>query len=693
MRFKTILSLATLSLPFLAVARPASPELLRLHNPDGSVVEARLHGDEFFSYTTTADGLTILEPAEGGFWKPAVRQGRTLRPVDADLTLLRSERAIDVRSQERMQRMAALDSEGRSTFPTIGSDVHSPVVLIEYSDTKFTVPDIHQAIYNLCNERGYSAYGAKGSAADYFRSVSNGLFSPVFDIYGPVTMQHPSVWYTGADDPNIIGSGKNGRFCDAIYEVINILDPDVDFSIYDYDNDGKIDNIFFFYAGFGQADSGDRTTIWPHQGDYTERVKYLGYPELHADGKEVATYACSNELEGGILPAGEQHPYLDGIGAFCHEFSHVLGLPDLYDTQNSGCVTPGNWSVMANGTYNDRSTCPPMFSGYEQWLCNWLEYEIAEDDTDYEIPSLTSGSPKAVRINIPRPGTGKPYPEYFVMESRSLDGWDAALPDEGLLIWRIDYNKNTWTSNTVNTYNRPRVKIMAASESEKQYTWPGWDNAYTVSYPGCEGALEPQSSMSPSFVAFLTDIAWDGDNRVATLGYNHIKQLPQEITVLHDDIKATDGKREFKLEWEPVEGADEYLVTVLRTDAAGKEWAVDGYRETSVGQATEALVRNMSATAWDQEFRAYVRVAKMGIPSAKTSNVVTFVPSELPVDGAGISAVSPDQMGVSAGQGYIVAPAGAEVYNMSGARCGTQGLPAGIYVVRVGAQTAKVMVR
>ncbi len=693
MTFKTVLSLAALSLPLLASARPATPEVLRLHNPDGSVVEARLHGDEFFSYTTSADGLSIMEVDQAGFWRPAVRDGRLLRPVESDLNLLRSEANIDeVALNARMQRMAPLNSEGRSLFPTIGTEVHSPVVLLEYADTKFTVPDIQKAIWKLCNEEGYSDYYAHGSAADYYRSVSGGRFNPIFDVYGPVQLQHNSVWYTGGDDPSLPGSGKNARFCDAIYEAVTWLDAntDIDFSIYDYDEDGKIDNIFFFYAGHGQADTLNKNYIWPHQGDYTQHVVYMGYPPIIVDGKEMATYACSNELDGNP-PHGEAQPFLDGIGAFCHEFAHVLGLPDLYDTANSGCEVPGKWSVMDQGSYNDNSTCPPTFSAYERWVCNWLDYEIAENGTTYEIPSLTSDNPTGVRISIPRPGTGKPYPEYFVMESRSLDGWDAALPDEGMLIWRIDFNMNAWVGNTVNTYSRPRVKIMAPNVTEKQMTWPGYDGAYSVNYPGIQGALVAQSSYAPTFATFLTDITWDSENRTASVGYNHMTTFPTQTTVLHDNPEAAEGRREFTLTWDAVEGVEDYLVTVYRTDPNGKEWTVDGLREFSVGNATSVTVRNITATAWNQKFTAYVRVADKGIPANKTSNILTFTPSDLPTNG--VETITPSEMGVSVGQGFIEAPADAEIYNMAGTRTGRTNLPAGIYIVRTGNKAVKVMVR
>lgn len=699
MKIQSILTMAALGLPFLASARPASPHMLRLHNPDGSIVEAQLHGDESFSFTTSADGLSILELNEKGFWKPAMRNGKQLRPVESDIKLLLNEQPAAPEITGAQKRMAALDKDGRSTFPTTGEEIHSPVVLLEFKDTKFTVPDIHQAIYNLCNKEGYDSYNAKGSARDFYRFASNGMFNPIFDVYGPVQLSENAVYYNGKGT-TVSGAGRTGRFSQAIKESVTWLheNTDIDFSHYDYDEDGKVDNIFFFYAGHGQADTGNDETIWPHQGDYTERVRYpegLDVPRLIFDGKEVATYACSNELDGNP-PKDSSGPWLDGIGAFCHEFGHVIGLPDLYDTINTGTETPGKFSIMDQGSYNDMSTCPPTLSAYERWLCHWLEYTDLTDDldpTDVSLASLTADGTQAARIRVRRPGVNvRYYPEYFVIESRSNDGWDAAMPqNDGLLIWRIDYDKNSWSNNFVNCNGKARIKIMAPNRENNEFMWPGYDNTYTVNYPGINGALETQSSYAPSFKAFLTDIKYDADNRIGSFGFNHLKDFPQETTVLHDSPEAdASGKRQFTLQWDAVEGAEEYLVTIQRTDANGKQWYVDSCNERNVGNNTSLLVRNITATAWEQPFTAYVRVSKKGVPSDKTSNVISFTPSQL---SSGITMVTPDELGVFGGKGSITAPEGAEVINLNGIRTGKDNLPAGIYLVRVENKTAKVLVK
>lgn len=688
MKIQSILTLAALATPFVATARPASPDLMRLHNPDGTVVEALLHGDEHFSYTTSADGLTILEPDARGYWTPALRAGRTLRPVESDLDLLRAEFLV-LPDMARKQRMAELDKEGRSKYPCQGV-VHSPVILAQFQDTKFTVPEIQQAIYDFCNKEGYDAFNAQGSAADYFRDCSNGAFQPVFDIYGPVTLPNDAVYYNGkgTDLPN---AGKNGRFFQLIYDAVTALDDEIDFSQYDYDDNDLVDNIFFFYAGYGQADTGDTNTIWPHQGDYTQYVKIGFTPQLICDGKEIATFACSNELDGS-MKGKVDYPYLDGIGAFVHEFGHVLGLPDLYDKNYSGTKDVGYWDVMAHGTYNRNSTLPPLYSAYEKWVCGWLEYTDAEDGAHYDLPSLTTDGTKAVRVRIRRPGANVTYyPEYFVLETRSKDSWDAGLDGDGLLIWNIDYNSTAWSRNEVNTNGRSRVMILAPNELQKVITWPGDYGLYDKIYPGIPGSLQPQSSYSASFQVFMNEIAYDRDNATASFNYNPITAFP-DLTVTLKDPVVNNEARQLTLSWDDVPEADEYLLTVKRIDGNNNEWSVSGFDDTSVGKDTEVLVRNISATAWQQNFRAFVRIVQAGFPAQKTSNVLRFVPAELGEEN-GVDMITPSGMGVSAGHGFITAPEGAEVYSISGTRTGTDNLPAGIYIVRVGNAVTKVLVK
>ncbi len=692
MRIRHFLPLVALALPLLSSARPAAPGLRTLKNADGTTVEAYVNGDESFSWVVSADGKTLLE-YDGLRWSPAVRGGMKLKAEAENVMLLRDELPdyFIENPNNSKKRMAALDTQGRSTYPCQG-EVHGVVVLIEFADTKFTVPNPQEAFDKMCNEEGYSKYHGKGSARDYYIATSNGNFKPTFDVYGPVEVSQTAEYYIGKGT-GLPGDGSNAYLGYALDEALKKLDPEVDFSKYDYDDDGKIDNIFFFYAGYGQADSPYKNTIWPHQSDFSRFTlpQTLKLDPIFLDGKQFSTYACSNELQGGTLPEGESQPYLDGIGAFVHEFAHVLGLPDTYDVDyNKSTQTPGYWDVMCNGTYNDKSTRPPLFSAYEQWMCRWLEYTdlLADASGHFEVPSLSKDisagkEPTAYRLRIQRPGMSSFYPEYFVIESRSLDGWDSALPDQGMLIWHVDYERSRWTANQVNYAGRSRLTPITTVAGST--VWPGTgETAEHVIYKGGPSEF-PIATIGAEYDAVVSGIQYDSETGMGSFDFNTIVQVT-DVTVLSMP-EITDGVREFKLKWDKIEGVTNYYVTVERLQGT-RYYTVDGYNNKPVGDINEVIVRNISPTAWNQTMRAYVRCGNE-IPSAKSSNVQTFVPSKL---GSGVEDIEL-AAGIRGGKGYIEAPEGARVFNASGIETGTENLPAGMYIVSLDGKSVKVVVR
>lgn len=689
-------ALAAVALP--AFSRPASPELQRHTNPDGSVVEFYINGDENFHYLTDADRSMILE-RKGNTLTPLMRNGQTMLLNDANLKLLRAENGnepVVSASAGKVNRMASLNSSGRSTYPTIGES-RACVILLEYADTPFTMDDPVDQFTRLCNEKGYSDYGSNGSAKDYYEACSGGKFSPTFDVYGPVKLQHDAKWYVGADDPTLPGYQHNARFGYAIKEALEYLDPTVDFSIYDYDKNGEIDNIFFFYSGYGQADTSDPNLVWPHQADFWRYTNMypntLGLDRIFVDDVEMTTYACSCELNGSKQIPADKRPWVDGIGAFCHEYAHVLGLPDFYDTTASDKInvtkTPGTYTVMDGGSYNDLSTCPPLFSAYEKWVCNWIEYEEMTDGETYTLNAQTSENPNVYRIRVPRPGTNRYYSEYYLLECRNSEGWDRTLPTKGMLIWRINYDASAWKLNQVNVNKNPRIELIAPVAGSSSYAWPGPDANVTYLSPA-SAQLTPTMTKKPINVT-LANIFYDyEDPNASTVTFDYNKYADNDAkTVLHANPSADHAKRTVTLTWDAVPDATDYQLTVKRRSSTA-EFTVGGLDEKSIGNVTSYTITNITEAQWKQTFRAYVR-ALLGIPSTQISNVVTFVPADL--SELGVEDIAADQIMIYGGKGEIIAPEGARAFNLSGVETGLTGLQAGVYIVVTPKVSAKVVVR
>lgn len=316
-----------------------------------------------------------------------------------------------------------------SSFPAKGEQ-KALVILVEFADCEFFTPDANQYFTSLLNAEGCDLDGATGSARDYFVQNSSGIFLPDFDVYGPVTLSQPVKYYGGNDR-----WGNDEAPHKMIIEACQLLDSEVDFSLYDRDGDGTIDNVFVFYAGRGEATSGGANTVWPHSARITE---WEPMTEYLFDGVMLDSYACTNEQVGN---------HTCGIGTFCHEFSHVLGLPDLYATSYSTAFTPGDWSLLDSGSYNNGEKTPAGYSIFERYALGWIDPKVitgAEQEiTLRNVAENDGGIIATAREN-----------EFFLLENRQQTGWDTYIPGHGMLVWHVDYRESVWVNNTVNNSQR-----------------------------------------------------------------------------------------------------------------------------------------------------------------------------------------------------------------------------------------------
>ena len=449
---------------FPVFAGPAYPGIERVTLPDGSEISLRQVGDEHHHFIQTEDGCPVMKGADGFYYymeldsTGALCQGNVrvgspqaasylktadFAPVFEALTL----EGTDVRTKRYAKRR---DRYGVEAFPLEG-EVRTIVILVEYQDMKFKSPTVRQDFDDMLNSEGYSREGACGSAAEWFAINSDGRFKPTFDVYGPVTLDNPVYYYgSGTNDPNAYKM---------VVEGCQKLDGEIDFSKYDFDNDGFVDNVFVFYAGYGEhLGSQYAETVWPHSWDIYNIVK------LQLDGKYINHYACTSELE--------KHSKMTGMGAFVHEFSHVMGLRDHYSTVYNGAFTPGEWDVMDEGEYNNDGHTPPLYSLFELYSLGWVEpREIGLEPENVTLRTIDTKDGCIIT-------TGNPN-EFFMLENRQQIGWDEYLPYHGMLIWHIDYNPTDWARNSVNNDpNHGRVDIVEADGTQSTATrrgdcWPG----------------------------------------------------------------------------------------------------------------------------------------------------------------------------------------------------------------------------
>lgn len=461
-----------------AMAKPAYRGPIAATQPDGTTITIRLTGDEFSHAAFTEDGYPVVYDDNLGYvYADILSDGRLAasnivvseaadRSSEARAFLkgITTERIATAREyigkqglQQRKVRkaptkegmMRAVASQKHlglcsdATYPVKGNQ-KGLVILVEYQDVKFGSSNLnydyanygdgtaHSYWTDLLNKEGFDGNGGRGSCRDWFlynSRTSKGVsqFIPDFDLYGPVTLPNNRRYYGNNNE-----YGNDGKAYMMVLDALDILDPDVDFSQYDCDGDGYIDNVYVFYAGFGEADSNLKYTVWPHSWNIT-----AGSDMLHRyDGKIVDRYACSNETD-----YYSKEP--DGIGTFVHEFSHVMGLPDLYPTSSSAAYTPGEYSVMDYGPYNGDGKCPPNYSAFERNAFGWMNPQRFGPTGEFELERIAETNRCYI---VP---TEKDT-EFYLIENRQQEGWDEFIPGHGMMIWHVDYVAQQWDYNTVN---------------------------------------------------------------------------------------------------------------------------------------------------------------------------------------------------------------------------------------------------
>ena len=409
----------------LAWAGPATPSPVRMRQPDGSYITLRIHGDEFYNWYSSEDGKTLYTRDADLWWRPA-------GAVKHSPARLRSART------EREKRETGLTSSdiAKGNHPFL-------VLLVQWSDKSFT-SGAADYFNRALNGQGFKDYNAVGSVREYYEDASAGQFSPEFHVVGPITIPRGSTEFPEEDD-----SGHHYMGMHTLMDALPIIDSQVDFSQYDVDKDGYVDNVYLIYPGQGQSDGGGPDTIWPHQFNISKPKTY--------DGVLVRRYACSPEFDGG-----EGNRY-DGIGTFCHEFGHVLGLPDLYDTdyeENGKADHPYYWNLMASGGNHEGGYVPPRLSTFERYLLGYISETVDLGPGAQTIPSLDEH--KMYRIPAATPG------EFFLPEVRNGKDWDRGLP-AGLLLYHIDASQNVVSGVTAAERIRSGSKINGFADHPCDY--------------------------------------------------------------------------------------------------------------------------------------------------------------------------------------------------------------------------------
>ena len=597
---------ATLILPLAlcstAWSIPALDRSWTITQPDGSSLEVKKFGNEHFHYTGTADGYPIRKDHKGAFnyidengnlteiqatqdhSKDSEKNFRSKHSKESIWKSLRKKHKESTSAIPENASMAPFmgaasttgntvtGSAGPSKLPAIPKNFligekKALIILVQFKDTKFISDDPQAEFDRIFNEEGYASDNSFGSVRDYFVQNSMGRFRPSFDVVGPITLSGNNYRTYG----NYAQDGARRAVTEAFDSLIK--QNTIDLSQYDNDGDRYIDFIHMIYAGFGAHDSDQDSAIWPHKW-ILARNKTIISRKLYA-----ATYACSAERDGFSYMINRNSKKLAGVGNVLHEFSHMMGLPDLYPTNGDTTLyTPTNWSIMDAGAYNSTNyygpvaTSPPYYSAFERMSLGWLTPDDLYNNGSVKLASIDNN----VALRLQNPSNPD---EFFLMEQRSDSRWDSALPNHGMLIWHIDYKRSSWDSAAVNNTTHMHVDIEEAD---------GIANERTAS-----GDAFPGSSRIKSFNKF---ILWNNTDLQVAL--SNITESSDRTYISFDvAMDAPDGDVEIWLVPEEESSSSEAISSSAPESSSSKASSSSAVLESSSSVASSSSAISSSNEA------------------------------------------------------------------------------------------------
>ena len=464
---------------------------VQVRQADGSVITVILRGDEHINWYTTLDGVLLVQGTDNNYYIGKVEKSGNLIATQqlAHEALTRSQAERNLIAKQDKEKFFAYvnkvaeESEnaydnspltrgpivdtgygGVPYFPHTGSP-KALVILAEFQDTTFTIQDTKKVFTNyLMNEDHFSdtRYGQNQNykgVRGYFKDCSYGQFTPFFDVVGPIKLPRKHAIY---------GAG-NDRMDLLLADACAAVDDLVDFAKYDANNDGIVDLVYIIYAGHSANYHDNKVSnIWPKSGTITISNKF--------DGKSIRRYGVSNELNGSDKTS-KNNKKINGIGLFCHEFSHTLGLPDIYayhtDAENQDDQGMEFWDLMDGGTGVRGGRVPASYLAWEREVMGWMNIDELKKDSSIEnLKSIDNGG-KAYKIVNPNNSN-----EYIVLQSMQKGAWNQGWGDgtygKGLLTYRVSYqfNKVNVFDFPNNVKGKPRVipipadgKILAAANA------------------------------------------------------------------------------------------------------------------------------------------------------------------------------------------------------------------------------------
>jgi M6 family metalloprotease-like protein len=529
-----IMVIAMIFLPLSANARRAHGGMITMQQPDGSLFQAKIQGDEFLKIITSG-GSPIIQNEDGWYeyatYQPDGTKTSTGIRVGSGSPPLSSIPYEQLTSLASRHRALKFNEPQQLTKSDQAQKRQALILLVEFTDKKFT--HTKEEFNNMLNMKGYSEHGAQGSAKDYFDAQFQGRYEFIFEVSDIITVPNELKYY-GSNSKN---TGTDINAHKLIVDAVELADKDFNFADFDNDSDGIVDNIFVFFAGGDEAEGAGDNTIWSHAWS----LKAAG-EEITLDGVELDTYACASEL----TRISYEKYRMTGIGTFCHEYSHTFGLADLYDTdyEASSGMSAGVWgktSLMDNGNYNDFGNCPPNYNAIERYVLGLGSAVVLEEGIHTLKPIQNSNT----YYICPTENSG----EFFLFECRNNEGWDREIGGSGMLIYHVDMSTNAagyadtygfdmtaqqrWRYNLVNANCNHQCANLIEADARNDQGDFSLENITDIFFPHtATSSFSPNSN--PAFKVWsgeeashsIIEMAKDGENIIIKVKRNGANKPP-----------------------------------------------------------------------------------------------------------------------------------------------------------------------
>ncbi|MBR6287556.1 MAG: M6 family metalloprotease domain-containing protein [Bacteroidaceae bacterium] len=615
-----VLSLTAIS----ASAVRAYPGTVTLTLANGEKIQVKLNGDEHGHWYVDSESRRFT-----------LNGDNTIHYLtDSEFTQLQNNRKSrlaksNARRQARLRKMVS-NSETRTFTPMSGytGKKKGLVILVNFTDKQMTSKGTNAEFNDMFNKEGYSNFGNSGSVHDYFSAQSYGKFDLTFDVVGPITLSHNMKYY-GENRNGTEGEDKHPG--ELVAEACRKVADLVNFSDYDWDGDGEVDQVFIIYAGYNEAWGAEAYTIWPHEFSLSG-AQYYGDGEgpITLDNVVIDTYAMTSELSGTKY----QGSTIAGIGTACHEFSHCLGLPDFYDTDplHQQNPSPGmlSWDLMCEGSYNGKKLKggqPQEYTAFERYTAGWLTPVTLS--ATCKVSDMPAISDEAVAYIIRNDGYDD---EFYMLENKQYGQWhhyddDGGEMGHGLFITHIDYADSIWMSNEVNNVrNHQRMTFFPASgiikSANKSITFPGSMNRTEFTDESLPAATLYNANADGKYYMGkpVTDID-ESSNGLISFAFMKASIVPTELTA----EATTNG---YNVSWNAVDEAESYDIMLMEVnpvspfiaeDFSNEAFNIDSDNTISLPSNLDSY---MQAKGWTAN-RVYASTHSVKLGSSKGPGVLT----------------------------------------------------------------------